>query len=318
MPNPDTEFSIIIRPEQQQMDSDEQILHSYHVYFHKLVNLLLTDIGDDGPHSLRVMVQEWEDDQSRILLTVMTGRARWTLQKSAMEGPDQCRLCAESHTRSGLALDHNLEVISNSDAETIANYLQVAIQHSRHGTNSEEARQLEQIRDSVSPRPAAPPSIRDDVSVSVPVNRGRVAPSIAELRKKRDNKQVFPPNTSVNKPDTGITTPSIGNSRVHSEVVTPSLESPSTLALPSSAEVIPPPKLPAATPDNMVLPTRRDESHRKSRKEVPKSPPKPQRSGSIMFLGPHQIRKIYFGLISEHLLRTLQILCIWPRLIFCH
>jgi hypothetical protein len=184
VPGPDSALSVMIRAEHQRPDTDEELMHKHHEQFDKLTNLLSTDIGDNSAQSLRHMVLEWQDDSSRSLLTVSTGRVKWVLQKHFAEGSEGCSLCHAEGKRPGLVLDHNLEVISRTEAGVIADYLVLSIQQSHYEPSSEVATQLEKIRDNPNTRKTAPPSIRDDVSVSVRNDKPYLAHNIAKIRRK--------------------------------------------------------------------------------------------------------------------------------------
>ena len=159
-------------------------MHKHHEQFDMLTNMLSTDIGDNSAQSLRHIVLEWQNDSNRSLLTVSTGRVKWVLQKQFAEGSEACSLCHAEGKRPGLVLDHNLEVISRTEADVIADYLTLAIQQSQHEPNPEVATQLEKIRDNPIARKTAPPSIRDDVSVSVRNDKSSLTYNIAKIRRK--------------------------------------------------------------------------------------------------------------------------------------
>ena len=69
---------------------------------------------------------------------------------------------------------------------TNCNALYANISQCNQTTTEEQAKQLEQIRDTVAPQPHAAPSIKDDVSVSVRQHPTRIAPDMADLRRKRE------------------------------------------------------------------------------------------------------------------------------------
>jgi hypothetical protein len=187
--NHDTPFSIMPRLEiGPQVESDEQILHRHHEQFDTLVTLLSTDIGDDSNEGLRHMVLEWENDSNSVLLNFTIGNVMWVLQKSAAETTDGCTLCNLSGGRTGFVLDHKLEVLSRSDGEHIANYLNMLIEQARRQTSPEEARKLEEIRDASVPTPNAALSMRDDVSLSARVYSSKITHNIAQIR-QRDAEQ---------------------------------------------------------------------------------------------------------------------------------
>jgi hypothetical protein len=195
VPGPDSALSVMIRAEKQWPETDEELMHKHHEQFDTLTNLLSTDIGDHRAQSLRHMVLEWQDDSSRSLLTVSTGRVKWVLQKQFAEGSDACSLCYAESKRSGLVLDHNLEVISRTEAALIANYLALAIHQSHNETSPEVAAKLENIRDNPSARKTAP-SIRDDVSVSVRNDKPNIAYNIENIRRKDAEYKLTRANTS--------------------------------------------------------------------------------------------------------------------------
>lgn len=196
LPGPDSPLSVMIRAEHQHSETDEELLHKHHEQFYKITNLLLTDIGDDSPDSLRNAIIEWQDDTNRILLTVSTGRVKWVLQKHSGKGSEGCSLCQAEDKRPGLVLNHNLEVISRTQGCVIVNYLNLAIQQSQHEPSAEEATQLEQIRDNPVGKKAAPPSIRDDVSVSVRNDRPLLTHSIATIRRNDAQSKLARVNSS--------------------------------------------------------------------------------------------------------------------------
>jgi hypothetical protein len=302
LPDPDGNFAVFIQPEQHQAETDEQILHVHHEAYDRLLNLLLTDIGDESPQSLRVMVKDWHEDQSRIFLTVDTRSVRWVLQKNSTEGSSGCMFCTEQDIHSGLVLDHNLQVISNADAEILATYLAVAVHHGNQTTTEEQAKQLEEIRDTVAPRPHAPPSIRDDVSVSVRQHPTRIAPDMADLRRKRE--------AGRNRPIRMQSYESPSNSLLPTyETVVPVVELPvHTKEEPSQASIQEEtrprldlqPALVASTPPNGRLrKTKKAEKKTHTTATVQILPPSTKRT-SIMFLGTNQTRRLFsYPLPSE-------------------
>jgi hypothetical protein len=201
VPGPDSALSVLIRAEQQLPETDEELMHKHHEQFDKLANLLSTDISDNSAQSLRHMVLEWRDDNSRSLLTVSTGRVKWVLQKQFAEGSEACSLCHAEGKRPGLVLDHNLEVISRTEASVIADYLTLAIQQSQHEPSTEVATQLEKIRDNPITRKTAPPSIRDDISVSVRDDKPNIAYNIANIRRKDAEYKLTRVNSSPSATD---------------------------------------------------------------------------------------------------------------------
>jgi hypothetical protein len=150
------------------------------------MKLLLTDIGDDSFSSLRQMVLDWEHDNNRSILAVNTGACQWVLEKTTTDPSEACRLCAKSGKKSGFVRDAQLEVITVEEADVIAQYLSIAIKQSMldSGPSDEQARTLELIRDSDRPRPAAAPSIKDDVSVSVRNDKPHLEHQVAKIRQR--------------------------------------------------------------------------------------------------------------------------------------
>lgn len=185
-PSPDTPITVRIKPEPQASDSDEEFLHKYHEQFDELVRLLLTDVGDSSLSSLRQNVLDWEGDNTRNLLSVNTGGVQWVLEKINSDSNDGCRLCLENGTRSGYVRDNQLNYITTEEADLLCKYLNIAIQHSRNqpGVTDDEARALEHIRDHPLPRPKAPPSIKDDVSVSVRDEKRSLTHDVALIRQR--------------------------------------------------------------------------------------------------------------------------------------
>jgi len=182
----DSPIMVTIKADQQQRETDEEVLHMHHEQFHRLVTLLLTDIGDSSLSSLRQSVLDWEEDGNRNILAVNAGHVQWVLEKSTGEQADICNLCASTGSKSGFVRDARLEVIAEAEADVIARYLELAIQvaSQRPTVSSDEAKVLEQIRDAPRRGPVGPPSIRDDVSVSVRNDRPRLDHEIAKIRKR--------------------------------------------------------------------------------------------------------------------------------------
>ncbi|KAL9621268.1 MAG: hypothetical protein Q9160_004289 [Pyrenula sp. 1 TL-2023] len=185
-PSPDTPITVRIKPEPQATDSDEEFLHKYHEQFDELVRLLLTDVGDSSLSSLRQNVLDWEGDNTRNLLSVNTGGVQWVLEKINSDSNDGCQLCLENRSRSGYVRDNQLNYITTEEADLLCKYLNIAIQHSRNqpGVTEDEARSLEHIRDHPLPRPNAPPSIKDDVSVSVRDDKRSLTHDVALIRQR--------------------------------------------------------------------------------------------------------------------------------------
>lgn len=190
-PNLDSPISVTIRAEpHQHEETDEEVLHKHHEQFDKLITLLSTDVGDSSLRSLCTTVRDWEQDTSRILLTVETGAGKWVLQKHIAESPNACSLCRARRTRSGLVLDKKLETISKAEADLLANYLTLAFRQTAQETTPEQASQLEEIRDNPVDGPSAPTSLRDDVSVSVRTDKPKLAHDIAKIRQRDAEQQV--------------------------------------------------------------------------------------------------------------------------------
>ena len=161
-------------------------MHKHHEQFDRLMTLLLTDIGDDGISSLRQMVLDWEYDNNRSILAVNTGACQWVLEKTTTDPAEACNLCTKSNKKSGFVRDAQLEVITVEEADVIAQYLSIAVKQSMQesGPSDEQARALELIRDSNRPRPAAAPSIKDDVSVSVRNDKPHLEHQVAKIRQR--------------------------------------------------------------------------------------------------------------------------------------
>ena len=185
-PDPESAIQVTIKADQQPLETDEDVLHRYHEQFDRLMSLLLTDIGDDSLSSLRRTVLDWESDNNRKLLTVTTGVCQWVLEKTTTDPLESCNSCTESGKRCGFVRDAQLEVITVEEANVIAQYLSIAIKQSRQesGISDEQARALEAIRDSTRPRPPVPPSIRDDVSVSVRNDKPHLEHEVARIRQR--------------------------------------------------------------------------------------------------------------------------------------
>lgn len=177
---------VTIKPDHQQGETDEEVLHKHHEQFHRLVTLLLTDIGDRSLSSLRQTVLDWEEDSNRSILAVNSGHVQWVLEKSSGETSDICNLCASSGSKCGFVRDARLEVIAEAEADVIAQYLELAIQlaNQRPAMSNDEAKTLEEIRDAPAKGPAAPLSIRDDVSISVRNDRPKLEHEVAKIRKR--------------------------------------------------------------------------------------------------------------------------------------
>jgi len=161
-------------------------LHKHHEQFNRLMTLLLTDIGDNSFSSLRQTVLDWEHDSNRSILAVNTGACQWVLEKTTTDPAEICHLCAKSGKKSGFVRDAQLEVITVEEADVIARYLSIAIKQSLKdsGPSDEQARELELIRDSHRPRPAAVPSIKDDISVSVRNDKPHLEHQVAKIRQR--------------------------------------------------------------------------------------------------------------------------------------
>lgn len=186
--SPETPITVRIKPEPQATDSDEEFLHKYHEQFDELVCRLSTDIGDPSFGSLRQSVLDWQDDNSRNLLTVNTGGVEWVLEKINSDSNEGCQLCLANGTRSGYVRDNQLNFITADEADLLCKYLTIAIQQYRNqpSVTDEEARALEHIRDHPLPGPKAPPSIKDDVSVSVRNHEHGLTHEVALIRQQRD------------------------------------------------------------------------------------------------------------------------------------
>jgi hypothetical protein len=184
--NVESPIQVIIKADQQNLETDEEVLHRHHEQFDRLVSLLLTDIGDSSLQSLRQMVLDWEEDSTRTILAVSTGNVQWVLEKISTEPSEACNLCTATNKKSGFVRDQKLEIITVDEADLIAKYLSLAIEQSsqQQGPSEEQARNLERIRDSTRPRPAAPPSIRDDVSISVRNDKPRLQHEVAKIRQR--------------------------------------------------------------------------------------------------------------------------------------
>jgi hypothetical protein len=168
------------------METDEEVLHRHHEQFDRLVSLLLTDIGDSSLQSLRKMVLDWEEDSTRNILAVSTGNVQWVLEKISIDPSEACNLCTATNKKSGFVRDQKLEVITVDEADLLAKYLSLAIEQSsqQQGPSEEQARNLERIRDSNQARPAAPPSMRDDVSISVRNDKPQLQHEVAKIRQR--------------------------------------------------------------------------------------------------------------------------------------
>lgn len=179
-------IQVRIKADQQPLETDEDVLHKHHEQFTKLMTLLLTDIGDNSLSSLRKMVLDWEHDSNRSILAVNTGACQWVLEKTTTDPAEACHLCAKTGKKSGFVRDAQLEVITVEEADVIAQYLSIAIRQSMQdsGPSYEQARELELIRDSDAPRPAAAPSIKDDVSISVRNDKPHLERQVAKIRQR--------------------------------------------------------------------------------------------------------------------------------------
>ena len=185
-PDSESPIQVRIRADQQPLETDEDVLHKHHEQFDRLMKLLLTDIGDTSFSSLRQMVLDWEHDNNRSILAVNTGACQWVLEKTTTDPAEACHLCTKGGKRSGFVRDAQLEVITVEEADVIAQYLSIAVTQSMQdsGPSDEQARALELIRDSDRPRPAAAPSIKDDVSVSVRNDKPHLEHQVAQIRKR--------------------------------------------------------------------------------------------------------------------------------------
>jgi hypothetical protein len=286
---------VFIQPEQHQAETDEQILHAHHEAYDRLLNLLLTDIGDESPQMLRLMVQDWHEDQSRTFLSVDTRNVRWVLQKSLTEGPGGCSFCTEQDIHSGLVLDHNLQVISNADAETLATYLAIAIHHGNQTTTEEQAKQLEQIRDTVAPQAHAAPSIKDDVSVSVRQHPTRIAPDMADLRRKREAGRKRPIRTQIFEGSSNSLTPAYEKIDPVVELPMPTKEG--TIQASIREETRPrldsQPALVTSTPPNGHLRTTKKADKKTHATDTIQILPPSTKRTSVMFLGINQTRRLF-------------------------
>jgi hypothetical protein len=290
------------------------VLHRHHEQFDRLVSLLLTDIGDSSLQSLRKMVLDWEEDSTRNILAVSTGNVQWVLEKISTDPSEACNLCAASSKRSGFVRDQKLEVITVDEADLIARYLSLAIEQSsqQHGPSDEQARNLERIRDSTQPRPTAPPSIRDDVSISVRNDKPQLQHKVAEIRqrdaqRKKDQheKQKAPINQDERKASkrpkpmrrkTGEALPGLlGSSTAESHHVS---DVPAATAKLSDVgnEVIHNPNpfpTPPFTEEGDTAPTP---------SKGPKKAPELPKPVSVLFLSPSHLRKFSALSINERLM----------------
>lgn len=198
-PAPETPLSVRIKSEPQVIDSDEEFLHKYHEQFDELVRLLSTDLGDSSLSSLRQNVLDWEGDNTRNLLSVNTGGVQWVLEKINSDSNDGCQLCLANGTQSGYVRDNQLNFITTDEADLLCKYLTIAIQQYRNqpSTTDDEARTLEHIRDHPLPRPKAPPSIKDDVSVSVRNHEKGLRHEVALIRQQREAQNAPVPMSST-------------------------------------------------------------------------------------------------------------------------
>ena len=132
------------------------------------------------------MVLDWEHDNNRSILAVNTGACQWVLEKTTIDPTEACHLCTRDSKKSGFVRDAQLEVITVEEADVIAQYLSIAIKQSMQdsGPSDEQARALESIRDSDRPKPAAAPSIKDDVSVSVRNDKPQLEHQVAKIRQR--------------------------------------------------------------------------------------------------------------------------------------
>ncbi|KAL9115515.1 MAG: hypothetical protein Q9227_000836 [Pyrenula ochraceoflavens] len=183
-PPTESPISVRIKPEPQAADSDEELLHKHHERFHRLVSLLSTDIGDSSFSSLRQNVLDWGADNTRNLLSVSTGGVQWVLEKISSETSDACSLCAAAGTWCGFVRDSQLNPITTDKADLLGKYLAIAIQQYRrqNSITEDNAKTLEQIRDNPASHQRAPPSLRDDVSVSVRNDKPSLSHDVAMIR----------------------------------------------------------------------------------------------------------------------------------------
>lgn len=143
------------------------------------------------------MVIDWEEDSTRNILAVSTGNVQWVLEKISTDPSDACNLCAEANKKSGFVRDQKLEVITVEEADLIAKYLSLALKQSsqQQEPSEEQARNLEKIRDSTRPRPPPPPSIRDDVSISVRNDKPQLRHEVAKIRERDAQRKLNQPET---------------------------------------------------------------------------------------------------------------------------
>ncbi len=100
------------------------------------------------------MVSDWEGDNNRSILAVNMGASHWVLEKPTVDRTDYCRLCIATGKKSGFVRDAKLEVISDEEADVIAEYLSIAVKQSQQdsGISDEQALTFESIRDSTKPK----------------------------------------------------------------------------------------------------------------------------------------------------------------------
>lgn len=294
---PDPELWVMIRAEQPP-ETDEELMHKHHEQFDKLANLLSTDIGDNSAQSLRQMVLEWQDDSSRYLLTVSTGRVKWVLQKHFAESSEGCSLCHAEGKRPGLVLDRNLEVISTTEAGVIADYLALAIQQSRHEPSPDADTELQKIRDNPNAKKKAPPSIKDDVSVSVRNDKPYLAHNIAKIRQK-DAEHTFaranssPPPADGDKG--GTRQPALRRQVTQSGHTLHSQHNPIPLCH-STLDTLKPTELLVPPPGSLSKPTQQKTTREKATGQAACKP-----RVSVLFLSPARMRKILsFSLLRLH------------------